>query len=110
MMGMGAGPVSPRRVSSHPNPSFDPPKKSLEVVLAMEIAAAVVRRDGMSSASARIDNWHFRPPPARSNVIVLPPFVQHARRRWFCFRRTRLKMFVWLDLVWPAQVKSMATF
>jgi hypothetical protein len=104
MMGMGAGPVSPHRVSSHPNPSFDPPKKSLEVVLATEIASSVVQRDGMSLAFARIDNRHFRPPLARSNVILLPPFVQHARRRWFCFRRTRLKLSVWLDLVQPAQV------
>jgi hypothetical protein len=32
----------------------------------------------MSPASARIDNRHFGPPPARIDVTVLSPFVQHA--------------------------------
>jgi hypothetical protein len=47
IMGMGAGPVSLGKVSSHPNPSFDSLEKSLEVILAMEIASSVVRRDEM---------------------------------------------------------------
>lgn len=76
-MGMGAGPVSLGRVSSHPNPSFDPPEKSLEVVLATEIASGVVRLDEMSPASARIDDRHFGPPPARTDVNMLSLFGQH---------------------------------
>lgn len=78
MMGMGAGPILPGRISSHPNLSFDPSEKSLEVVLATEISSAVVRHDEKSTTSTRIDDWHLGPPLARSVVTVLPSFVQHA--------------------------------